>query len=58
MMFLKIADLSSSIETVIFAKVYEQYKNLLMLEKCIAVRGRISMRNDNPNIIVEKVKEL
>jgi len=58
MMFLKIADFTGSIETVIFPKVYEQFKPLLVLEKCLALKGKISMRNDTPGILVEKVKEL
>jgi DNA polymerase-3 subunit alpha len=58
MMFLRIADLTGSIEVVIFPKVYEEFKQFLIVEKCIAIKGRVSMRNDTPGIIAEKVKEL
>ena len=58
MMFVKIADFTGSIEAVLFPKTYEQYRTLFALEKCVAIRGRISMRNDTPSIVVEKAKEL
>jgi len=58
MMFLKIADLNGSIETVVFPRVYESYKTLLTPENCIAIKGRFSKRNGTPSIIAEKVKAL
>jgi len=58
MAFLRVADLSSSIEVVVFPKVYEEFKKLLKPESCIAVRGRYSTRNGTPSLIAEKVKEL
>jgi DNA polymerase-3 subunit alpha len=58
MMFLKISDYSGSIEAVIFPKAFEQFKQHLVQENCIAVKGQLSMRNDTPSIIVDKVKSL
>jgi DNA polymerase-3 subunit alpha len=58
MMFLKIADFSGSIEAVVFPRTYEECKQILVLEKCIAIRGKISMRNETPSIVAEKIKEL
>jgi len=58
MMFGKVADLTGSIEVVFFPKVFNEFKNLLMPEKCIAIKGRISKRNGEVSIIAEKVKEL
>ena len=58
MAFLRVADLSSSIEVVAFPKVYEEFKKLFLPESCIAVKGRYSLRNGTPSIIAEKVKEL
>ncbi len=58
MAFLRVADLTSSIEVVAFPKVYEESKKLLTLESCIAIKGRYSTRNGTPSLIAEKVKEL
>lgn len=58
MMFLKISDYSGSIEAVIFPKAFEQFKQHLIQENCIAIKGQLSMRNDTPSIIVDKVKSL
>ncbi len=58
MMFMKIADLTGSIEVVVFPKIYNQYKTLLELNKCVAVRGRISHRNGSISLVAEKFKSL
>jgi DNA polymerase-3 subunit alpha len=58
MAFLRVADLTSSIEVVVFPKVYEEFKKLFTPESCIAVKGRYSLRNGTPSIIAEKAKEL
>ena len=58
MAFIRLADFSDKIEGVIFARVYDQFKNLIVADKCIALRGRLSMRNNEPSIIVEGLKEL
>jgi len=58
MAFLRVADLSSSLEVVVFPKVYEEFKKLLALESCVAIKGRYSTRNGTPSLIAEKVKEL
>ncbi len=58
MAFLRVADLTSAIEVVVFPKVYAEFKKLLMTESCIAIKGRFSTRNGTPSLIAEKVKEL
>lgn len=58
MMFIKIADLSGDLEGVVFPRVYEEFKNLLVQENCIVIKGKFSKRNDAPSIVVDKVKKL
>jgi DNA polymerase-3 subunit alpha len=58
MLFIKVSDFSGSIEVVIFPKVYEEFKDILTPEGCIAIRGRISKRNGGISVIAEKVKTL
>lgn len=58
MMFLKIADFSSSIEAVVFPRTYLEFKSVLVPDKCLAIRGKISERNGQKSIVVDKVKVL
>lgn len=56
MMFLKLADLTGSIEVVVFPKTYEQFKSVLKPETCIAIKAKTSSRNGTPSLIVDTVK--
>ncbi len=58
MAFIKIADFSGMIEVVVFPKVFTEFKNILVKEKCIAIKGRTSERNGEKSIIAEKIKIL
>lgn len=58
MAFLKIADLSDSVEVVIFPKIYSAHSDLFQPEQCISIKGRLSGRNGTTSIIAEAVKAL
>ncbi|MCX6747690.1 MAG: DNA polymerase III subunit alpha [Candidatus Nomurabacteria bacterium] len=58
MAFLKVADLSGSIEVVAFPKIYKDSESILKAEKCIAFTGKISIRNEEKTILIEQVKEI
>ncbi len=58
MAFLKIADFTDEIETVVFPKLYKDARELLQPDKCIVIRGRISKRNGQTSVLAEEVKEL
>ena len=58
MAFIRLADLSSSIEVVVFPKMYGEFKTLITQESCVAIKGRFSTRNGTPSLIAEKIKEL
>lgn len=58
MAFLKIADLTDSIEAVAFPKLFQSSIDLLVPEKCIALTGKVSIRNGEKSIIIEGVKEI
>lgn len=58
MTFMKVADLSGSIECVAFPRILTEFKNILIPEQCVAIKGKISNRNGSLSIIVEKVKTL
>ncbi len=58
MAFLKIADLTDSIEVVAFPSIFKDFIDILVPEKCIALSGKISNKNGEKSIIMEAVKEI
>ncbi len=58
MCFMKMADLTGSIEVVVFPRIMIEFKKFLIPEKCVAVKGKISLRNGSISIIADKFKEL
>ena len=56
MAFIKITDFTGTIEAVIFPKLYKEIGTFFELEKCVAVQGRISLRNGEKSIIIEGAK--
>lgn len=58
MAFLKISDLTDSIEAVAFPSVFKNSIEILVPEKCIALTGKVSLRNGEKSIIIEGVKEV
>lgn len=58
MAFVGLSNHTDSIEMVAFPETYRTYYNFLQPGSCIAVKGRLSIRNDEPTIALEKVKAL
>lgn len=58
MAFVGIGDGLESIEMVAFPEVYKTYQSLFTVGSCVAIKGKLSIRNDEPSIIVDKVKAL
>lgn len=58
MAFIRLADFDDTVEVVVFPKVYSEYEKKIETDRCIAVKGRISNRNDAISLIAEAVKEL
>ena len=58
MAFLKISDLTGSIEAVAFPSIFKESIDILVAEKCIALSGKVSLRNGEKSIIIEAVKEV
>ena len=58
MAFVRLADFTDKIECVVFSRVFVEHRELILPEKCLALRGRLSYRNNEPSIIVESLKEL
>lgn len=58
MAFGRLADYTGAIELVFFSKTYGANRELVLPEACVAVKGRMSYRNNEPSIVVEAVKRL
>ena len=58
MCFLRIADLTGSIETVVFPRLYAKFKNILVSDNPLAVKGKVNERNDTISILADNFMEL
>jgi DNA polymerase-3 subunit alpha len=58
MMFVKVSDYKATVEIVVFPRVLEDYESKIYEGNCIAVKGRISIRNGETTIIAEQIKEM
>lgn len=58
MVFARLGDETGSIEGVVFPKTLKLFEQVFMPDACIAIKGRLSMRNSVHSIIVEKAKSL
>ncbi len=58
MCFLKVADLTDSIEVVIFPRALKEYEKIVVAGECVLLKGKISERNGEPSFVAEKAKGL
>lgn len=56
MAFVRISDFTGSIETVVFSRTYKELHSVLKQDQCIAIQGKVSLRNDEKSVLIEKVK--
>lgn len=58
MAFLRISDLTDSIEAVAFPRLYQDSVETLSPGKCIAFSGKVTVRNGEKSIAIDAVKEI
>ena len=58
MAFIQLADQTDTIEMTAFPETFQNHKELLAAGNCVAVKGRLQIRNDEPTILLERVKAL
>lgn len=58
MVFLKISDLTDTIEAIAFPKVYEEFQEIILPESCVVIKGTFSIRNGEKSILIDKIKLL
>ena len=58
MAIIKIADFTGSIEVAIFPRVYNNVAESLVKESCVAIKGKVNIRNDEKSLILDSIKIL
>ncbi len=58
MAFIQIADFSGSAEAVVFPRTYKENKDLIVADKCLAIKAKINTRNNERGFVLERVKGL
>ncbi len=58
MAFIVLGNLTDTIEMVAFPETYHTYASVFAPGTCVAVKGRLSIRNDEPSIAIEQIKAL
>ena len=56
MAFIILADQKDQLEMVVFPKTYIELRSILQIGACLAIKGKLSIRNDEPSILVDKAK--
>lgn len=58
MAYLTVEDLSESIEVLVFPRVLEQYRQFVVQDMLIVIRGRFNEQEENSKIFAEELKSL
>lgn len=58
MAFVTVEDLTGSIEAVVFPKLFQTSTEIIVPEKCIALSGKVTVRNGEKSIAIEAMKEI
>jgi DNA polymerase-3 subunit alpha len=58
MAFIRCADFTGGIEAVAFPRTFRELKNLLINDKAVVFKGKISERNGEKSIIIDRAMEL
>lgn len=58
MAFVTLSDQTHQIEMVAFPTLYAEQKDLFTVGTCVAVKGKLTIRNDEPSIAIDRIKSL
>ncbi len=58
MAFVRVADFSGTLETVVFPRTLLENRTAFTVDRCLAIVGKMSERNGEKSLIVERVKVL
>ena len=58
MLFMKLTDFTGSMEAVVFPRTLAEFRTILVAEACVAIKGKVSLRNGEVSILAERLKRL
>ena len=58
MAFMRIADFTGTVESVVFPKVFKEIGDKLAVDMIVAIKGKVSERKDEKSVLVDAVKML
>jgi len=58
MAFVQLVSKNESMEMVTFPECFEAHRDMLVPGTCVAVKGKLNIRNDEPSILVDRMKRL
>ncbi|MBI5133917.1 MAG: DNA polymerase III subunit alpha [Candidatus Taylorbacteria bacterium] len=58
MAFVRMADLTGSIEAVVFPRTYSRFKSIIVPEKCVALKAKVSERNGEISLVADNLMAL
>ncbi|MEJ0054107.1 MAG: DNA polymerase III subunit alpha [bacterium] len=58
MSFVKLADKTASIESVVFPKLFKEHQGLIVPGKCVLIKAKVSLRNGETTLAIENLKAL
>ena len=58
MAFIKLVDQTDFIELTAFPQTYADQKDILQPGTCVAIKGKLDFRNDEPSILIDRAKSL
>ena len=58
MAFLSVSDFSGQAPAVIFPRVYREFRDLIAIDSCIAIKATVYVRNGEKGFVVERAKRL
>lgn len=58
MAFVTIADFSGSAEAVVFPRTYREFRDLIAIDKCVAVKATVNERNGEKGFLIDMMKLL
>lgn len=58
MAFIKVSDYTGTIEAVVFNKLFESSKDILIVDTVVAFKGKVTVRNNEKSITIEGIKRI
>ncbi len=58
MAFIKLSDFTGTIDAVVFSKLFETIKDILVKDVIIALKGKVTERNGEKSLMIESLKQI